>query len=502
MRIPGWLFIVGIVVFVAATALCSGVSYLGARQAAIDLGESGIDVPSFSDFLNAQPATPTTAPATPTVFTSPTPTDYVLPTVTPRGGVTGATQMATQSSALTEPLVQPTATVDPLAGYSWSDPRRINILLMGIDQRRGETGTFRTDTMIVVSVDPVRKTVGMLSIPRDLWVQIPGYQPNRINTANDIGDRDGYPGGGPALAARTVTENLGINVDKYIRINFEVFTQVVELVAPNGVEVCPPEAIDDPYYPDAGYGFLPIYFPAGCQMLEAPQLLQYARTRHGNSDFDRAARQQEVIRALRDEVMTVGGLANLIVHVPQLWTELADSYVTNLTQEEIFALASLAQEIPGENIRSGVINALYTTPQTNPNGDQVLILNYSAFRGLLQQVFGEQEQLSQSDLRDRANAEGASVVVYNNTTTQGLASQTRDWLVSRGVSVLEIGNMPTPENSLTYIRDYTGNPYTARYLAALLGLPPERIQSGGDGLTSADVMVVVGTDIQPLLTGQ
>jgi len=481
MRIPGWLFIVGVIAFVFGTALCSGVSYLAARQAAVDLGESGVEVVSFQDFLRAQPTI--------------TPTQYQLPTVTPRPGATLAPTIA--------PLAAPTATVDPLANYEWNDPRRFNVLVMGIDQRRGETGTFRTDTMIIVSVDPVRHQVGMLSIPRDLWVQIPGYQPGRINTANDIGDRDGYPGGGPALAARTVTENLGIEIDKYIRVNFDVFTTVVNLVAPNGVEVCPTQAIDDPFYPDAGYGFMHVTFPAGCQSLQADQLLQYARTRHTqNSDFDRAARQQEVIKQLRDQVMSAGGIANIIIRVPQLWTELADSYETNLTQEEIFALASLAQDIPRESIRSGVINQLYTTPQTNPNGDQVLILNYSSFRGLLQEVFGEQQTLTQSDLRGRADAEGARIVVYNNTTTTGLATQTRDWLSSRGVTISDVGNMPAPDNTVTVIRDYTGNPYTARYLAQVLGLSEDRIQTSSDGLTSADVMVVVGSDIQPLLTGQ
>lgn len=478
MRIPSWLFIVGVVVLVMSTALCSGVSYLAARQAAIDLGESGVEVASFQDFLRQQPTV--------------TATQYQLPTVTARPGAT-----------LTPTPPLPTATVDPLAGYEWNDPRRFNILVMGIDQRRGETGTFRTDTMIIVSVDPARKSVGMLSIPRDLWVQIPGYQPGRINTANDIGDRDGYPGGGPALAARTVTENLGISIDNYVRINFDVFTTVVNVVAPTGVEVCPAQAIDDPYYPDAGYGFLHVTFPAGCQMLDAERLLQYARTRHTpNSDFDRATRQQEVIKALRDTVMSAGGIANLIVHVPELWTSLADSYVTDLTQEELFALAALAQEIPRENIRSAVINQFYTTPQTNPNGDQVLVLNYNAFRGLLQEVFGEGRPLTLSDLRERATQEAAQIVVYNNTSTVGLATQTRDWLTSRGVSVFEVGNMPTPDNTVTVIRDYTGNPYTARYLAQLLGLSEDRIVTSSDGLTSADVMVVVGSDIQPLLTGQ
>ncbi len=87
---------------------------------------------------------------------------------------------------------------------------RINILLLGIDQREGETGPFRTDTMILVGIDPATNAVSMLSIPRDLWVRIPGYGENRINTAHSTGDAKGYPGGGVALAKKTVSQKLGV----------------------------------------------------------------------------------------------------------------------------------------------------------------------------------------------------------------------------------------------------------------------------------------------------
>ncbi len=110
-----------------------------------------------------------------------------------------------------------------------------------------------------------------------------------------------------------MTETLGIPIDKYVLINFDVFTTVINLIAPNGVEVCPTQTIDDPNYPDAGYGFIHVHFDAGCQRLDAVHLLQYARTRHTqNSDFDRALRQQEVIKAVRNEVVSAGGIVNFI----------------------------------------------------------------------------------------------------------------------------------------------------------------------------------------------
>ena len=481
MRLPGWMLVLVALLLVAATAVCAVGSYGFARQIAVDLADSGVSVASagFDEFLESQPtATPTTAP----------------PTETPRPGETPLPPTIT-------PTIGPTPTIDPLAGYQWDDPRRLNVLVMGIDQRTGEDGAFRTDTMIVVSIDPVRKTVGMLSIPRDLWVDIPGYQPNRINTANYLGDSSGYPGGGPALAARTVTDNLGINIDRYLRVNFDVFTQIVNLVAPTGVEVCPNEAIDDDHYPDAGYGTINVHFDAGCQSLDAERLLQYARTRATEgSDFDRAARQQEVIKALRDVVLNAGGIVNFIGQIPALWDSLSGAYVTDLTLEEIIALGGLAGEIPRDNIQSGVINNLYVDLATTASGEQVLVPRYGAIRSLMDDVFNPRVNVSQSELRDRASAENAEVVVYNNTDIPGLAGQTRDWLIGQGVAIPSLpGNIPEPGNTPTIIRDYTGKLWTARYLAALLGLPADRIQPGNDGLTSADVMIVVGSDMPQIL---
>ncbi|MBL8146330.1 MAG: LCP family protein, partial [Anaerolineae bacterium] len=263
----------------------------------------------------------------------------------------------------------------------------------------------------------------------------------------------------------------------------------------------PPEPIDDDHYPDAGYGTITVHFDAGCQRLDATRLLQYARTRATEgSDFDRATRQQEVIKAIRDEVLNAGGIVNFITQIPALWDSLAGSYVTDLTLDEIIALGGLAQEIPRENIQSGVIGPQQVDMATTATGDQVLIPRYGAIRGLMDDVFNPQINLSLSEIRDRAAAENAEVVVFNNTDIPGLAGQTRDWLNGQGLSITsQPGNIPEPGNTPTIIRDYTGKLWTARYLAALLGLPAERIQSASDGLTSADVMVVVGNDMPQIL---
>lgn len=480
MRIPGWLFVIGIILFVGLTGLLSVVAFSVARQIAIDSANIIGQPLSIEQLVAAQP-TATSIPATATP----------APTTAP--GETAA------------PTAQATATLDPAAQYVWTDPRRINILLLGIDQRTAlnETGPFRTDTMMLVSVNPVAKTAGVLSIPRDLWVNIPGYQPGRINTANALGDANGYPGGGPALAAETVRQTLGMPVDKYILINFDVFLSVVNTVSPDGTEICVREVIDDPHYPDAGFGTIHVHFDPGCQILDAEQLLQYARTRATQgSDFDRAARQQEVLRALRDKVLSVGGIAAFIGQAPALWEDLADSVKTNLTLDEILKLGSLLGEIPKDGIQFGVINNLYVDLASTSSGDQVLVPKLNAMRLLIEQVFNPPRSLSLSELRSRAEAENASIVVFNNTDVAGLAGQTRDWLAAKGVNIAQVGNVPIPNNTNTLIHVYTGKTWTARYLASLMGISQDRIEPGADGLTNEDIAIIVGPDIQPILSGQ
>lgn len=498
MRIPGWLFIVGVLAMVGGTALCSVVSFVGARQLALDASAAGIKIGSVADNMRA---TATAAAATAQIAT-------VIPTV--GAGTPQPTAEPTGSAAQTANADEPAPTLDPLDDYRWDDPRQVRILLLGIDQRTGvDDGEkfYRTDTMMVVNIDPVRETIGVLSIPRDLWVDIPDGGPAaRINTANARGDSNGYPnGGGPGLAMETVRNTLGLRVDHFLLVNFDVFTTAVELLAPNGVEICVREEIDDPDYPDAGFGTIHVHFESGCQTMNAEQLLQYARTRATQgADFDRARRQQEVLTAMKDELTSLEGIGNLIAQAPALWDELNDSFKTNLSLEQIISLGTLVQRIPRDSIRFGVIDNLYVTFGTTATGDQVLYPNYNTIRQLIEQVFNPPDaDMTVADLRSRAEAEDTIIAVFNNTDVTGLAGQTRDWLTSRGISVDQVGNTAEITNGPTMIRDYGGNhQWTARYLAAVMGLSSDRIQPGADGLIAQGVVVVAGSDIQSLLTDE
>lgn len=515
MRIPGWFFFLSAVaLFVGLTGLCAVLTFSFVRGTVIDARENGVELPDVVKLVEYAVDPPELAGAQASDFESFAQNRQQRPTPTL---VLSYQEFLTQqpppdATPDTEPTqavvdVIPTATTEPQEDQmpTWEDPRRLTVLLMGVDQRSSEFDTenaHRTDTMILVQVDPVNKTIGMLSIPRDLYVRIPGFQSARVTTANYLGDLNELPGGGPQLAMDTVRSNLGVTVDKYVRINFEVFTRVVDILAPDGVEVCVDESIYDPDYPDEGFGTIEVRFEPGCQAMNTERLLQYARTRATEGgDFDRNRRQQQVIRALQKHLLSVGGVTRFATQIPNLYRELSASYKTNLSLEEVLALASLVSQIPDDRISSGTINALHVTFGETADGQQILLPRQNALADAVQQAFDPPRNLTLAEYRERAEGENARIVVYNNTTIRGLAGDTREWLTGRGVTVETVGNIDPPQDvTAITIRDYTGKPNTARYLAALMGLPSEAIIPGGDGLTSADIMIVVGSDAQQLIS--
>jgi len=274
---------------------------------------------------------------------------------------------------------------ESLVIHPWDGEERFTVLVMGMDRRPGEFGqSIRTDTMILVSLDPNTKQVGMLSIPRDLFVDIPGYSPNRINSAFGVGELEG-PGGGPLLAMQTVQYNLGIRVNDYILIDFSAFIDLIDLIG--GVDVNVPQAIYDPLYPDMNYGYDPFSIGAGWNHLDGATALKYARSRHSSDDIDRARRQQQVIYAVRDKVVAYDKIPELALKAPQLWAELDEGIDTGLSLEQILELAWYVKDIPSENFKNGVLGWEYVQPW-NYNSASVLVPNREKLGSLLVEVFG------------------------------------------------------------------------------------------------------------------
>jgi LCP family protein required for cell wall assembly len=379
----------------------------------------------------------------------------------------------------------------------WQKKERVNILLLGIDEREDQHGPWRTDTMIVLTIDPENNTAGILSIPRDLWVTIPGYSEERINTAHFTGDLKKYPGGGPALAIKTVQCNLGIPIHYYVRVNFSGFIEAIDTIG--GVDIYVEKEIDDPLYPDNAYGYDPLYIPVGLQHMDGELALKYARTRHGGSDFDRLRRQQQVIMAVRDKVLRFEMLPQLLLRLPELLKTVGDSVQTDLQLDEMINLVQLASQIDDEHLKTAVIDSSMTVDTVTPNGAQVLIPMRDEIRAAVDEMFGEPAQVAEEEIEeDKAKLaeEGAKIIVHNGSTTGNLAAQVSAFLKEHGLQVVEFGNAERFDYPTTIIVDYTGKEYTIQYLARLLNIPQNNIQPFTGSYSEIDIRLVIGADFQ------
>jgi LCP family protein required for cell wall assembly len=258
----------------------------------------------------------------------------------------------------------------------WSGTAHISLLVLGIDERESQSGPWRTDTLIAVTIDPVALTAAGLSIPRDLWVTIPGLErQGKINTAHFLGDVEEYPGGGPALAQATVQAVLNVPLQYYVRFNFAAFEKLIDLIG--GIDLDVPYPIDDPLYPDSGYGYEPLYVPAGRIHMDGRLALKYARTRHdAMGDFDRMQRQQQVILAVRDKLMQGDRLTQLLTQAGPILQTLGESIKTNLTLEQIIQLARLGAQIDLSRIRLTTITPDMTLAlhvDSNPPQDALVL---------------------------------------------------------------------------------------------------------------------------------
>ena len=255
----------------------------------------------------------------------------------------------------------------------WNGKERVNILLMGIDQRVGDgEPAHRTDTMMVMTIDPVTMRAGILSIPRDIWVPVPGFNNFRINTANFLGDTKDYPGGGVALAKKTVESFLGVQIHYAARINFTAFESFIDRIG--GVTIDVPEDVYDAEYPTNDYRTEIFQLGKGTQTMDGETALKYARTRHSSGgDFDRARRQQQVIFAVKEKLKNPQILASLVAAAPELLVELSTSVKTDMTLDQMQQLAVLGTRIERSNIKSEVLDQRFTEFATTPDGAQVII---------------------------------------------------------------------------------------------------------------------------------
>jgi len=413
--------------------------------------------------------------------------------ITPEGTpVAGATGMPTISAPQVE-LPPP-----------WDGASRVTILVIGLDYRDWitEQSASRSDTMILLTIDPVTKTAGMLSIPRDMWVNIPGFSYNKINTAFYLGELYHLPGGGPGMAMKTAENFLGIPIQYYVQVSFNTFEQMIDTIGGIDINV-PAEIVVDPLGPHNTVTLQP-----GVNHLTGPLALGYARNRHTeNGDVDRSSRQQQVILAIRDKVLTPGNFLNLMAQAPTLYSELSGGIDTNLSLNDAMRLAMLAKDIPLENIQKGVID--YTMMQDGfytLNGQKLAILRPfpDKIRELVDKIFGggTMQPMASGTVEEKMKDEAARVVVINGTGLTGMAALTTDYLKAQGMNVSDFGNTgdypdkyysPFPDRTIIIV--HAGKPYAMQYLMALMKFNSSRqIKVDFNPEAPEDIVLALGSD--------
>ena len=259
--------------------------------------------------------------------------------------------------------------------------QRVTVLLLGLDRRPGEGDMVRADAIMVLTAHPGEPAVGLLSIPRDLYLPIPNQGENRINTAHFYGEID-EEGSGPERTADTIRQNFGVPVDAWVRLDFNGFVSLIDALG--GVEVDVPELVVDYAYPTEDYGVMTIEIPAGVQTMDGERALQYVRSRHSSSDFDRAARQQLIVSALAQKLIK----PTTWVDLPAFYQAFSEAVDTNLSLLEMAQVGVALLRVGADGVERVVVDQDMTTPYTTSGGASVVLPRWEVIYPRIQELFG------------------------------------------------------------------------------------------------------------------
>ena len=447
----------------------------------------------FTLVTAAPNASPTPTPFQPIPWT-PTDTlvsqpiaDTPLPTVTLAPAT--QTEIPTIDPNILANTVVPISTIDPSGSQVLNNGQEtVNFLLIGSDRRPG--GSFRTDTLVVAVLRPNEGQVSLISIPRDLWVSIPGWENQRINTAYQHGISVGYPGGGPGLLKDTILYNLGVRIDHTALVEFDGFRQIVDTLGGVDVPVACPytdwRLIDPSYDPENENNWALYTTGPGLIHMDGDLALWYARSRQKSNDFDRGRRQQEVLRAL----FTQGLQAGTLKRIPELYNDLKSTVETDLNLVDLLQLALYAPKMTNADIRSYYIRPPLVSSWMTPGGAAVLLPNQDA----LQQMLTE----AMSPAAKTPEKKATVIDVMNGTSINGYDTLAASRLNYAGY---ETHIVPSDRQDYAYSvlidKTTTQDRSLADPILNVLGLQPSSVISGPDANSKSHYLLILGYDYQP-----
>jgi LCP family protein required for cell wall assembly len=373
-------------------------------------------------------------------------------------------QPASQPSTASQAL----PTVDLGAGFP---QRYLNIVLLGSD-KRDDDATWRTDTIIVLSIDNQSNFVRLLSIPRDLWVNIPGHGYDRVNTA-DLWGEVAQEGGGPELVKQTISENLGIPIHYYVRVDFDGFMKIIDAVGGLDIDVdCP--------LPD-------IELAPGMSHMDGEMALLFARSRITTSDFDRSNRQRKLLMALWDQGLSV----DVIPRLPALSIAMADTLQTDMPFDRIVALAYKGLQLKPSMIFSNSIGPWQVENWTTPEGASVLLPVEDEVQKLLATFY------SDPNLAFLEQIGKTRIQVLNGSPRQDAEQLAATKLRWAGFGVSATGLADRLDYAQSEVRVYRASPDMAELVAQALDLPRSSLQYLDDPGSPVDMQVIIGADYDP-----
>ena len=393
-----------------------------------------------------------------------------------------ATPFPTATQIVTE---QPTPEVITEAQPVIANAESITFLMLGADTSSGSS--FRTDTIMIAIVRPNDGQISLISIPRDLWVNIPTVGMQRINTAYEYGEIYGYSGGGAGLLKDTILFNLGIQIDHTVMVDFDGFRKTVDTIGGINVPISCPytdwRLLDPSYDPqDENNWFL---FTAGPGLIhmDGDLSLWYARSRKRSNDFDRGRRQQEVIRSIYGQTLT----GNLVSNIPSLYSDLSSLFTTDLGLPDILKLSPLALHLTNADIRSYYIAGDLVTSWITPGGAYVLLPNTEFIQQML--------SVAMSSSPRQQEREKISVEIQNGSPNDGWDSLAAERLNYAGyqTSFQSVDNR-SHQTSLLYDLTLDQDRNRSASLLAVLGLPESALVSVPSKNNKVSYAFIVGTD--------
>lgn len=437
-------------------------------------------------------ATPSTAPrrtSTPIVRALPSPTPTASMTPSPQSTVV-LTPTETLAPEVTPtitptPLFTPTPLPTPAGSSAW-----MNILLIGLDSV-SNLRVQNTDVIIVLSIQQDTKQVAMLSIPRDLWVYIPTYGWSRINTAHKRGIANNYPGGGPGLLERTIEVNLGITIQHWARVDFQGFTRVIDELG--GVDMtvpCPVNLIYKAPQPGSANVSEQILQP-GVYHMDGATALRYVRTRRDGTDFDRARRQHQFLKAMWNQLRTPEIILRPDV-LYNMYQAVTHSVTTDLKLGDVITLARVALGLKPQQIRSLYIGANQTINWTNADGWAVLLPRYDRIQQVVASMYAPPAPST-----DEVATEATKIEVWNGTSRQQLDQIGADQVRWAGFNVVATGAADNPNYAHTQIVVLRDEPEVVQSLAKLLKVKAQDVIQQLDPNAPADIRVILGGDYDP-----